>query len=805
MLELKNITKIYGTGAGEVVALKNVNLTFRKNEFVSILGPSGCGKTTMLNLLGGLDRYTSGQLIINGVATQDFSDSDWDAYRNNSIGFVFQNYNLIPHLSVLGNVELALTLSGISNKKRKQRALDALKEVGIVDKAYKKPNQLSGGQMQRVAIARAIVNQPSIILADEPTGALDSETSKQVIDVLKSISKKRLVIMVTHNTELAKEYSSRIIKLLDGEVVEDTHPLSDKEKEKLQTYYKDQLNAKKPKDITSKKQIEQYIKKENKKLTRLNFKKTSMGFVTAIALSFKNLLTKKFRTLLVAFAGSIGIIGVMLVLAVSNGFNIYLQDFQKSTLMSLPISISLRSANIDFDSMRPGQQVADDDEILVVPKNQQSPLPYTNIHINNITTEYLNYLNEMNTTLFGEEEDKYATIVYQRAINKLIFNENKQNIATLDVKQDMLINNDEFLAKHLKLLAGSLPKASNEVVIVISHDNKINEEMLTSIGYEVEAGQKITAEWLVNQQAELKLFNYDDWYNFDEESQSFHSQYADIDNIYQNSSTIKIVGVVKMHPDDTIGFFREGSSIAYLADLDEDYYQQNKNSAVSTYLSENDFITIDGRTYQRTDELDILSLKNRFGATEIPLGIYIFAQDFESKDAIKSYMDNYNSQQENQEDYILYSDQAELITNAFSEMLNIVSIVLIAFAAISLIVSSIMIGIITYISVIERTKEIGVLRSLGARKKDIARVFLAESLIIGWIAGVIGALTSVLLTLPINKIVHSLVDILPKIAVVSCYHILFMVVLSSILTLIAGVIPARIASKKDPVVALRTE
>lgn len=809
MLELRNIGKIYGRNDTKVEALKGVNLSFRKNEFVSVLGHSGCGKTTLLNILGGLDKYTSGELIINGITTKNISQCDWDAYRNNSVGFVFQNYNLIPHLTVLGNVEIALTLSGISPKERRKRALAALKEVGIKEKAFKKPNQLSGGQLQRVAIARAIVNKPSIILADEPTGALDSGTSKQVIEILKSISKKYLVIMVTHNTDIANEYSTRIIKLVDGEVVEDSNPLTAEEKQELNKYF-EKVSKKQNVNKSEKSQLKQKLKqakKEYKKQSRLNFKKTSMSFFTAIALSFKNLLTKKFRTLLVAFAGSIGIIGVTLVLAVSNGFNLYLVDFQKTTLMSLPITIEPVVMNYDFSRPRDNDSDIAPHEIEVVSKGDLSNLPVTT-HVNNITEDYLQFLDKMNTTLFEDNSDLYANIVYHRDTVKVLFNHKKENL-TMEryVKYDVLINNDEFLNKHLQVIAGRLPSSSDEIVLTARRDNTIRKEFLSALGYDVSLGQRLSAETLLEQNLELKLFDYDDWF-IQDENQQFVTNETELDNVFNNSMSLKVVGIVKAHPNDDLGIYRSGNSIAYLSTLDEYYYEQTHTSAVANYLNTHDSIIIDGTSFPESDtpsQRDITTVKSMFAASSVPSGISIFSKDFESKNLIKSYLDSYNDDIIETENHIVYADQAELISNAFGEMIDIVSVVLIAFSSISLVVSSIMIGIITYISVIERTKEIGVLRSLGARKKDIARVFLAESMIIGITAGVIGILISFMLTFPINSIVYKLVDIIPRIAVISPFHMLFMTTLSASLTLIAGVIPAYIASKKDPVIALRTE
>lgn len=803
MLKLIDITKNYPTGDSVVKALRGISLEFRQSEFVSILGPSGCGKTTLLNIVGGLDRYTTGDLLINNKSTKSFKDGNWDSYRNTTIGFVFQSYNLISHLTVLGNVEIALTLSGVSLSERHKRAKEALDKVGLSDQYNKRPNQLSGGQMQRVAIARALVNDPKIILADEPTGAIDSVTSVQITELLKEISKDRLIIMVTHNGELAKEYSTRIIKLKDGEVIDDNNPYKSK----------DQKSA--AADAAS---AEVYNKG----------KKSSMSFFTALRLSFNNLRTKKARTIMTSIAGSIGIIGVALVLAISNGMNSYIAKMQSDTLAGFPITIA---NEVSVDTFRAGNQNQVEYEKFPEEDIIHSYDSSENVktHKNNLDKNLINYVNNMDTNL-------YNTISYQYDVAmNLIFDDGLTGYKSLTPNKigwQELPASKEFTDSQYDLLYGKYPANSHEIVLVVDSRNRLNYTMMNALGF-TDKTKTYQFEDFVNDTFEIKLVENNDFYIEDPADLGFFNQRTANDIVSGNKYiALKVVGVIRINEAaSSENLLSRG--LAYLPSLTQEVLTSAKDSEIAKAQRTNnkavaDFdlsISIMGITSQSTTvkkktpltEQQISGIKinleeeaiGYFGGAlsedndVIPTGINIYPKSFEAKEQIKAYIDNYNAGK-SEDDKIVYTDLAEMLATVVSTLINTISIVLTAFAAISLVVSSIMIGIITYVSVVERTKEIGVLRSLGARKKDISRVFNAETMIIGFVAGVIGIVVTLLLTIPINIIVNNLAGV-AGIANLAFLAAIILIVISITLTLFAGFIPSRFAAKKDPVKALRTE
>ncbi|HRS30393.1 MAG TPA: ATP-binding cassette domain-containing protein [Bacilli bacterium] len=791
MLKLINIEKNYYMGSTTVQALKKVNLEFRKSEFVAILGPSGCGKTTLLNLIGGLDRYTDGDIVINNKSTKEYKDADWDAYRNHSIGFVFQNYNLIPHLKVLGNVELALTLSGISIEERKKRAIDALNKVGLHDQIYKLPNQLSGGQMQRVAIARALVNDPDILLADEPTGALDSETSIQIMEILKEVAKDRLVIMVTHNPDLANQYATRIIRLLDGVVISDSNPYQ-----------------------------AEVAKKDQTKGERL--KHTSMSFLTALALSFQNLLTKKARTILTAFAGSIGIIGIALVLALSNGFQSYVDKMQADTLSSYPLIISRESvdfasaAELNMDTSL--QEYPEGDTIFI---NKLMEKLNGIIIRNNITEDYIeNVIEKIDPALING-------ITYSRGVRLNIFKQMSINNSTyyrqISAQNDMssvmnfsgadiwqeIIDNQSFIESQYDVIAGRLPQNKDEIIIQVDKYNQITDITLLSLGVLTPMSSVDTLTFNDLLSLEYKLILNDDLYSYDSVNDRFVSQVDRNDTItadvYNKGLTLKVVGIVRVNELTNTGSIT--GAIGYTKELTDYILEEAGKSEIVLWQKANpskDPLTGQAYPADQNVEEQYYNTMSRLGGITTPKAINIYPVDFKAKTEIKKYLDNYNQTQEDEVNRIYYTDVMDLLVKSINTTINAISYVLIAFTSISLVVSSIMIGIITYISVLERTKEIGILRSIGARKKDISRVFNAETLIIGFVAGIIGIGVTLLLSIPINIIIDNLVNI-SNIAALKTYHAIFLVLISMALTLIAGLIPSRIAAKKDPVIALRTE
>lgn len=843
ILELKDIKKDYKLADNVVPALKGVSMAFRHNEFVSILGPSGCGKTTMLNIIGGLDQYTSGDLIIKGQSTKKFKGGDWDTYRNHSIGFVFQGYNLIPHLSVLGNVELALTLAGISSKERKQRAKAVLERVGLKNECKKRPNQLSGGQMQRVAIARALVNNPEILLADEPTGALDSKTSVQIMELIKEISKERLVIMVTHNTELAEKYSSRIIKLLDGKVIDDSNPPSEND---------DALER----IIETLPQNAQNLQKNDKKAFKK--KKSSMSIFTAFMLSLKNLITKKGRTILTSVAGSIGIIGVALVLAISNGFTNYINKMQTDTLGGYPIAVS--TVAIDYSSlssfMGESNKVGTSEEEGSFGVYNPSTIIAKMGNYNFISDKFVKYIND-----YIEEDNKkgdrksLSSVQFTYATNLKVLTEGSEGIIFVDTKPTTSsiygtssslfyegLADKDFVLSNYDIVEGKYPENKNEVLLVLNSTGALSTDMLTKLGIAVSVNSEGEYERILYSDVigkTYKVISNDTYYTPVYDSEGNVTEFstlakADYQTAFDGASeTLSICGVMKPREDIVVEVFDAG--IMYLPELATSYQQDCKNSLiVKKSIEDGKFyvpFTVDiselkgfglGIQNFNTPAEIVGFVKSSFdidmtaeeatnlglqmvGASTIPTGIYLYPKDFDGKAEVLKLIDDWNASENGAHNKIVYTDATEVLTGTLGELINIISYVLIAFAAISLLVSSIMIGIITYVSVVERTKEIGVLRSIGARKRDIARVFNAETFIIGLFAGLIGVVLTYILCFPVNAIIAKVSGGLKNIAVLKFDHALILIAVSFVLTLISGLIPARIASKKDPVVALRSE
>ncbi len=854
MLKLKNITKTYITGNEKVEALKGINIEFRKSEFVSILGQSGCGKTTLLNIIGGLDRYTSGDLIIDGKSTKEFKDRDWDSYKNHSIGFVFQSYNLITHQTVLSNVELALTISGVSKKERRERAIKALEEVGLKDQIHKKPNQLSGGQMQRVAIARALINNPEIILADEPTGALDTKTSVQVMDILKRISKDKLIIMVTHNAELAEKYSSRIIKILDGKITDDSNPIKEEKEEE---------------------------KPENK-----NLKKTSMKFFTAIRLSLNNLMTKKGRTILTAFAGSIGIIGIALILSLSSGVQNYINRVQEEALTSYPLTIEETAIDISsFITEESTQMIqsstsdySDTNKIysnntmtntlsLLGTKAQTNNLEKFkeyieegNSNIKDYTTA-INYEYNLNLQLYKADTKDGVVRVNPNTVLEKIGLESGGMQATIsfnDVWSEMF-ENDEINSKMYEVVNGKMPEKYNEVVLLVDENNKISDYVLYALGikdqdeleemYEkIQDGEEIETEVTSYDYDELiglkyRLLLNTDYYDKVDEiwvDKSEDEEY--LKEKLKNAEEIEIVGIVKIseqwngsnnltggvlytnelekyvidkiNKSEIVKEQKENPEVNVITGLefsDEEFSIEKLNNEQKMYLqtlSPEELADIISK-YREQAESTYESVLSELGSVDLekPTAINIYAKDFEAKEQIKQIIENYNEEQRNsgnEANVITYTDLVGLLMSSITQIIDIISYVLIAFVSISLVVSSIMIGIITYISVLERTKEIGILRAIGASKKDISRVFNAETLIIGLVAGLLGIGITLLLNIPINLIIQAIAGV-SGISSLPWVGGTILVVISVVLTMIAGLIPASIASKKDPVESLRVE
>ncbi len=769
MLELKNIKKSYKTGSFIQHALKNVSIKFRKNEFVAILGPSGSGKTTLLNIIGGFDRYDSGDLIINDKSTKKFKNTEWDAYRNNCIGFIFQSYNLINHISILENVEMTMTLSGYKRKNKRKKALEALEKVGLKEHAHKKPNQLSGGQMQRVAIARALVNDPDIILADEPTGALDSHTSVQIMDLIKKIAKDKLVIMVTHNPDLAHKYSTRIIEVKDGEIVNDTNP----------------------------------IKKDEKNDGVVNIKKTVLSYRSALHLSFNNIKTKKGRTLLTSFAASIGIIGIALILSLSNGFKIEIDNFEKDSLSEAPIIISTQAMAMDQSSMEKMQK--DIEKLKKYPKTKKvyvsSDVMEQMTHTNNITNEYVDYLKKL-------DKNDIAGISYQKSTGLTIVNHSDEgynliSTTNMGVQPWTLLpskvndsDKDSVIENNYDVIAGKINDEAPGLILQVDSRNQIYESTLKQLGL---SGKEVSFDKILNK--ELKVILNDDYYK---KIGQYFVPSTDYEALYnnENSIPIKVQAIIRGKEDKEM--MTSGSGFAYTNALTELVISKNKDSEIVKEQEKYDYNIL---TNQKFDEKDVSNTKEMtlgyLGADTVPVAISIYPKNFDAKDRITKYLDNYNKNKSEKEE-IKYTDMANLISSLSGNIMDAITIVLIAFSSISLIVSSIMIGIITYISVLERTKEIGILRALGARGKDITRVFNAETIIIGLSSGILGLLIAYLLTFPMNKIIENLSG-LPNVAKLNPLHALLLLIISISLTVIGGFIPAKMASKKDPVIALRTE
>ena len=853
MLRLKDIRKTYESGGVNVPALKGINLNFRQSEFVSILGQSGCGKTTLLNIIGGLDRYTSGDLIIVGKSTKDYTDKDWDSYRNHTIGFVFQNYNLIMHLNILDNVEMALALAGLNREERKQKAIDALKRVGLGDHLHKRPSQLSGGQMQRVAIARAIVNHPKIILADEPTGALDTETSIQIMEILKELSKDKLIIMVTHNPELAEQYSTRIVRVLDGEVKSDSMPFSEEDEiaeiNALQSVVascsdsnlanenkiinKSTLNETANANVAENESVnaneenvnennvkankgEEIVKPKAKKKGQKT-EKTSMSFFTALKLSLQNLRTKKTRTILTSIAGSIGIIGVALILALSNGFQAYVNKMQMDTLSNYPLTIE-RTAT-DYNSLADAFGKANSD------KNGKLDKIYVNKVMeklkslqrnNNITEEYIeNVVKTIDSDLYYDIQ--YLTDLKLNIYKKTTYNE-------LPIYQDVnamsgsysgmgsvwseLVSNKDFIQSQYDLVYGAYPQdptsesmdKEHQIVLILNANNQISDIMLSALGLPYAEDSYSYADFVGQ---EFKVLSNDKLYSISGDNVTKNKVTKDL---YDSGITLKIVGILRLNDNSSMGSI--SGAVAYLPSLSNYMLNlENQSNLVAWQKAHKEINAKTGEAFTGSDDEKEQAYQKALrvlGADKTPSQINISPVDFKAKEQIKEHLDNYHATKENEEDKVYYTDLMEIMVSTINTVISAISYVLIAFTSVSLVVSSLMIGIITYVSVLERIKEIGILRSIGARKKDISRVFNAETLIIGFCAGLIGVIVTLMLSIPINIILYALVDI-PNMCALPAISAVVLILISMGLTLISGLIPARIASKKDPVIALRSE
>ena len=858
MLKLKNITKSYKTGDFIQQALKGINLEFRENEFVAILGSSGSGKTTLLNIIGGLDRYDTGDLIIKGKSTKEFKSRDWDTYRNNSVGFVFQSYNLIGHISVLANVEMSMTLSGVPAKEKKKRALEVLERVGLKEHAHKKPNQLSGGQMQRVAIARALVNNPEIILADEPTGALDSTNSVQIMELIKEIAKDKLVIMVTHNPDLVKEYATRVVKVKDGEVIDDSDP---------------------------------YEEKEEEREVRATKHKTSMNFFTALSLSFNNLLTKKGRTFLTAFAGSIGIIGIALILSLSSGVNNYIDKLQEDTLSSYPLTIQEESIDLSSMMVTMMESTSSSGE----EQKADNTIESNNI-MHNMLSSLSNKVQKNNLKAFKEYiergnlaiKDNSNAIQYSYNIVLNIYSSNVQDgikkvnpstvLTDIGFQMQMegmsaaytstdvwleLLDNKALLQSQYDVLAGRMPKEYNEVVLIVDENNEISDYTLYSLGIKdteelkeafkkLQLGETVeeteTAQYTFNDLLGMnfKLLLSADYY--EKENGIWIDKSEDEEFLkekIQNAEDLTVVGILRINEESAIN--STTGVVGYTKELKEYVINSTNNTEIVKEQKENKeinvFTGLRFDTSSSSGKFDYSMLTNeqkmylaslseeelaevmkaysnnsnatyegnltKLGVADLdsPSAINIYPKDFEAKEAIENAIKDYNKLQEDmgdEENIISYTDMVGTLMSSVTSIVNVITYVLIAFVSISLVVSSIMIGIITYISVLERTKEIGILRAIGASKKDISRVFNAETFIVGLASGAIGIGVTLLLNIPINIIIKHIVGI-SGIASLPTYGAIGLVIISMVLTVVAGLIPAKIAAKKDPVEALRTE
>lgn len=802
MLKLEGITKDYKSGDGVVHALKGINLEFRRTEFVSILGHSGCGKTTMLNIIGGLDRYTDGDMSIDGVSTKKYKDVDWDTYRNIRIGFVFQSYNLIQHLTILDNVAMAMTLSGVGLAERKRRAEEALRIVGLEGQMKKLPNQLSGGQMQRVSIARAIVNNPEIILADEPTGALDSATSVQIMELLKEISRTKLVIMVTHNRELAEQYSTRIVSVKDGEIVGDTMPYDGSDES----------------STVKKVEFEVTDKEKKKKL-----KKSSMSYSTAIKLSFKNLMTKKGRTLMTSIAGSIGIIGVCLVLAISNGFSNYVNELQQTVLAGYPVQIAQETfdTNVLLNMFMGGTSGSDGrtqypDKDTVIQYNPSEMISSAVIE-NDFGQDYIDYVNKvkengwassvtysygMDTTVIGKTVNVLGAENYEKVNPSGGFDMSGLIVPKADIGWSEMIGDEEFIMSQYDLVAGTFPQNKNQVILVVDSYNQANVSVLLGLGFR-SSQKEVSFDDIVG--TKLRVVSNDDLYVegenglFAEKTDSAALKELYLAPESETNLEIEVVGVLRPKEGTQLALLSTG--INYTSELTQYLLDVNSKSRIVEAQSAN--TSTDVTTGMPFTEKDTYrKAMQKIGGDSTPTGMNIYPKDFSGKEKIIAYLDQWNA--DNPDSEVVYVDMSEMATSMLNEIIRIISIVLVCFAAISLVVSSVMIGIITYVSVVERTKEIGILRSLGARKIDISNVFNAETFIIGLLAGVIGVIVTYILSIPINLIIYNLVEI-GTLCMLSPWHALIMIVVSFVLTLVAGLVPSSVAAKKDPVEALRTE
>ncbi len=903
MLKLKDIKKTYFVADTTVEALKGINLCFRKNEFVSILGPSGCGKTTMLNIIGGLDKYTSGDLTINGRSTKEYKDRDWDVYRNHRIGFIFQSYNLIPHQTILGNVELALTISGISKAERIQRAKKALDRVGLANQYNKKPNQLSGGQCQRVAIARALVNEPEILLADEPTGALDTVTSIQIMDLIQEIAKERLVIMVTHNPELAYKYSTRIVKLLDGNVLEDSNPYTEEE---------EALEVSQVVEESSPVEINGKSKKGEK---------AKMSFWTAFKLSAKNLWSKRGRTIMVGFAGSIGIIGVSLVLAVSSGIRGYIDDMQEDMLSGNPITITQNAYDLDalmnaasfsekVDAIKKEGYVNVYSLIEYLAKQNEA---MNSIMVeNNITEEYVQYLKDMPSDYYSAINFEYGMDIsnniytdfyetkeglqnkkdgknislsalkttYTSVLGKTSFAEYSSYITQLESGFQQLPAEEDYIRQQYDLVAGSgVAKNKNEVMLVLNQEEQLTDLILAQLGYYsqeefLNIAYKTDSDSLMyDKDLDKYQFSYDEllnkkftYYPNDtvftklpvsvlNSDFAYHPYSKDFVVEDKKGVELTVTGILRLK--DNISYGCLNSGIYYTKEL-TDYIlndnldeQGNGKSQIVKYMQDNEIESIEsgitifkdkptepivygllykvdciydgvrfedygicgqgdttsilqlmmgGSSDSNTTSIKVKLTLRHVGGNNLANDISIYPTSFKQKDNVIAYLDAWNETHSK----ITYTDMLSLVISMINTMINIITIALICFTAISLLVSTVMIGIITYVSVVERIKEIGVIRSLGGRKKDVSHLFNAETFIIGLVAGVFGIAVTYIVSLGINLIIGSFVGIF-TIASLPVYQAIIMILVSIILTCISGLIPASSAAKKDPVVALRTE
>ena len=841
MLQLQHISKVYHTGNQEFHALKDISIRFRENEFVSILGQSGSGKTTLLNIIGGLDQYTSGDLLIQGKSTKQFKDRDWDSYRNHTIGFVFQSYNLISHQTALSNVEIAMTLSGVSKAERKKRAIEALERVGLKDHLYKKPNQMSGGQMQRIAIARALVNNPKVVLADEPTGALDSETSVQIMELLKDIAKERLVIMVTHNPELAQAYSTRIVQVLDGNILSDSNP---------------------------------YEPTEETKQGDIRFKKTKMSYLTALVLSFNNLLTKKGRTFLTAFAGSIGIIGIALILALSNGVSGYVKKTQEDTLVSLPLTISEKNqSNLLATSPDLSEKpYKDNNELGIntvltkllkkqIGKNDLASFKsYLDEHASEVQalTKDIRYRYNLQPYIYATDTSNGPKSILPSTLADEVDTSNqtiKGYLQNIDYWSE-LSSDSNMLESQYDVLEGRFPQDKSEIVLIVDENNEISDLLLYSL--------RIKDPSELNDAKKLdelgsQMYQYSDFIGktfkavvntnrFAKENNQWINKINDASYMktqIENGLELKIVGVLRQKEGTSSGVNSPSGGVAYTSALIDYTSEQIQNSDIVKEQEANPTVNVftgkaftkDPKPFSSADltqeeKIQLAQMTPEQQAQYIqqyndnsvatyeenleklgvidkskPAAIEFYTSSFQQKQELKDFINAYNTAKKDagkDDKALAYSDDIQTIMSSITTMVGVITTVLVGFVAISLIVSSIMIAIITYISVLERTKEIGILRAMGASKKDIRRIFTAETAIEGFISGVLGIAITLLATIPINTIVAKMTNV-ENVAQLPWEAALILIGISIVLTMLAGLIPSRIAAKKDPVESLRSE